>query len=102
MWNQVAFKTLKKMFDKYVNTSRNNYYRDINDIKFLTSSLVRDGILNPEAGEMMLDRAYKAVMKYMNSHGDTKILLDRKDIKLDVIKVAEKSDLVGDVAGALV
>jgi len=102
MWNQVAFKTLKKMFDKYVNTSRNNYYRDINDIKFLTSSLVRDGILNSEAEEMMLDRAYKCIMNYMNSHGDTKILLDRKDIKLDVIKVAEKSDLVGDVAGALV
>ena len=41
-------------------------------------------------------------MNYMNAHGDTKILLDRKDIKLDVIKVAEESDLVGDVAGALV
>ena len=102
MWNQVAFKTLKKMFDKYVNTSRNNYYRDINDVKFLTSSLVRDGILNSEAEEMMLDRTYKCIMNYMNAHGDTKILLDRKDIKLDVIKVAEESDLVGDVAGALV
>jgi len=102
MWNQVAFKTLKKMFDKYMNTSTNNYYRDINDIKFLTSNLVKDGILNSEAEAMMLDRVYKSIMKYMNSHGETKILLDRKDIKLDVIKVAEKSSLVGDAAGALV
>lgn len=101
LWNQVAFKTLKKMFNTYIDRSSSGH-NGIGDIKCLTSNLVKDGILNSKAEELMLDRIYKSVMKYMNTHTDTKVILDRKDIKLDVPEVAEESGLVMDITDALV
>jgi len=82
MWNQVAFKTLKAKFEKYIDHGHRWGSTGASHVNSLTSFLYEDDALTKEAIEILKDRMFKSVEQHMGEQLNIHYKFNREDIKL--------------------
>jgi hypothetical protein len=101
MWNQVAFKTLRAKFTRYIHSSGGSWGTSgAHSVNTITSYLYEDDALIEEAIVILKDRMFSSVKSLMNSHGGLQYKFNREDIKL--IGKKKTNTVKGDVTETLV